>query len=196
MEKRVYKKGGLLHKVAFDWNTDYRKKPPMKTSSCKLFWLTVFGLFIAWPFIFITRVFGWVVRIVLALPVFIFFGYKPTGTSWRFGVVSDKYMSTFTDVFPFEPISWWPRIDGAILMPLPIFIIGYALYKAITKAIYYALVKPSLYLFGWKGSLFGLVLIIALIFAIRALRKTEFWGVAKDYYKSFSEKYCREVEFE
>src|ERR1019366_1131032 len=91
---------GVLCKIAFGWLIMFGP-PPEKTNLCSFFWLFVFSLIIAWPFIIGARIFGWVFRIVGTPFAVVLFGYRPVGSSWR--LLDDKCSD-----LPFVPIKNWP----------------------------------------------------------------------------------------
>lgn len=173
----VFRRDGFLFKLAYNWNIDWRttgdKIKPQKTNILKLFLTVVFAVLCMWPLIVISRVFGWVVRIVGFLPALFLFGYRPFGSSWRF------FESEYG--LPFAPISWWPKLGNRhVIMPGVIiffFFLGYELSK-------YLIFLVGQELRTTAGPWYLSVVLIFIIFTIYfyfGVINTEKWQIVKIY---------------
>ena len=186
----TFKKDGRLHRVAYDWHPDWRKTRPERTSICKLFWLTVFAVFLAWPWIVISRIFGWIVRIVGAVPAFLLFGYVPEGQDWRF---------LEQDSLPFRRIDSWPVWKGMRIEPGKILLlIGASVLLAwALKILLFDALIMRFFVGTPLGNILGVLIIIAsLFFWIRAVVKnTESWQLTKEFVRAKKNHFCPLVEF-
>ena len=186
----VFRRDGFLFKLAYNWNIDWRtdKIEPQKTNILKIFLLVTFALVFAWPFIIISRVFGWVVRIVGFLPALILFGYRPLGPSWRFFEIGSS-----ENLLPFEPISRWPRFGQRRFLPGVIIFFGYLGYELFKNYLKLFKSLPVLLagLFETTAGLWFLsvVSIFLTIFAVYlGVRNTERWRIMKIYIKAQKSK--------
>lgn len=176
----VFRRDGFLFKLAYNWNIDWRitdNSKPQKTNILKLFLTVVFAVLCMWPLVVISRVFGWVVRIVGFLPALFLFGYRPLGSSWRL-FESER-------LFPFAPISWWPKLDNRHVMPGVIIFFFFLGYK---------LSKNLIFLFGrelettaglWSLSAVLIFLIFTTYFGVI---NTERWQIVKTFIKTKKSK--------
>ncbi len=195
----TFDRNGMLFKIAYNWNPDYRKVnesiKPHKTSICSLFWLTVFAVLAAWPFIIFGRIFGWVVRIVGFLPALILCGYRPAGPGWRC-IEADN-------MFPFVPISWWPKRDGINIMP--IFVVAFLFALIVLLYIGYFILWEGLVKLFFIGMVFGttigqwsfwiLLVLSAFLGVYSAVRNTEGYQMTKAFLKAKKDRLCPFVEF-
>ncbi|MEK7604049.1 MAG: hypothetical protein AAB461_02935 [Patescibacteria group bacterium] len=193
----VFRRDGFLFKLAYNWNIDWRtdKIEPQKTNILKIFLLVTFALVFAWPFIIISRVFGWVVRIVGFLPALILFGYRPLGPSWRFFEIGSS-----ENLLPFEPISRWPRFGQRRFLPGVIIFFGYLGYELFKNYLKLFKSLPVLLagLFETTAGLWFLsvVSIFLTIFAVYlGVRNTERWRMAKEYIRTQKNRLLLTVEF-
>lgn len=182
----TFKHGGALHRVAFNWLPSWRDEPPTKVTICRLFWLTVMALTIMWPLLVITRVIGWGVRIVGAIPALLLFGYRPAGPSWRFGPGDDGAL-------PFEPIKRWPQVEGMHVMPA-IPLIALAIVIGVCGGVWTGLGKlvgPDyrLIILGVAGA--G----VALLIVSQIYQKSESWMMLRAFLRSIKQRFCPIVEF-
>lgn len=168
----IFRRDGFLFKLAYHWNVDWReasdKIKPQKTSILKLFLKVIFAVLCAWPFIVISRVLGWVIRIVGFLPALILFGYRPLGPSWRFLSATPG-----SPILPFGPISWWPKFKQLYVMPGLIVFLFFAGYES-SKGLIFLVGQ----LFGTTTGLWSLAVIFFFFtfFAVYlGVRNTEHW---------------------
>ena len=189
---------GVLCKIAYAWAIRFGPIPE-KTNLCSFFWMVVFSLFLVWPLIIATRIFGWIFRIVGAPFALVLCGYRPVGPSWRlFGDNSE---------LPFVPIKHWPKYKSkyAETHIMPIFVIaappcilflGYiAIYEFLWK---------SVILHGFVGNIYnnhvgrmsfwGVVGLIAAGSIYAVVKNTEVWQMTKAYVKARKKKYCPIIE--
>ena len=178
----VFRRDGFLFKLAYNWNADWRtagdKFQPSKIGILKFFGLIVWAL-IAWLFIIVSRILGWVVRIVGCLPALILFGYRPLGSGWRFfesGIL-----------LPFAPISRWPKLGERHVMPILVagsiyflFFVGYGLSKSLILLVGYVYVTTT-GLWPLSVVLFFLTFFVIYYFGIR---NTERWQIFKSHVKA------------
>ena len=198
----TFKRNGALDRFTYGWfeTPESKKKAERKNVNiCSLFWMTVASFFIVWPFIGITRFLGWVLRIVGAIPAIILFGYRPTGSSWRFVTPNQQ------NPLPFVPIKWWPGWEGDHIMPIvPVMV---AAFVALVCYLVFYVVIWQLIIQGFfvgvvfetaEGTVsFWSILTIAVLAVIYAIvRNTEPWQMFKGYAKALKERVCPIVTFE
>ena len=92
---------GIFFQIGYGWMSEYDR--PYSTNMFRFFCAVAVGLFLFWPLIIVTRIFGWLVRLVFS-PVAIFFGYRPAGLDWRFSIDENRF-------FPFVPTKWYPTYE-------------------------------------------------------------------------------------
>lgn len=191
---------GALFKITYGWG-----KVPNQTSVCLMFWRALLSLLIIWPWIFGTRLFGWIVRIVFAIPAFLLFGHRPAGPDWRF---KDQLPSELG--LPFVPIKWWPRTSkGIMIMPGVIILLIIVAAIIVWVVIYFFLYK---FLYGmvtrdfFGGIVFGTTaglwifssfMALAFLFILYLYASdTEGWRLFKAFVRAKKNKVCPLVTFE
>ena len=190
----TFKHNGALHRFAYNWDPDSRRAKPARTDGCRLFWRSLFALFLAWPCVIGGRIVGWIVRIVFAVPAFILFGARPAGPSWRF-------FDQEAPSLPFVPIKWWPRVKGLRILPGGIILVA-ALLAVVVIAICLVVittvhVTAVIFFTSRIGEVvFGLLVlggVYGIVYAV--YRNTEAWQVVRGFVKAKKEKFCPIVEF-
>lgn len=195
----TFKRDGRLHRLAYNWNPDWRSAKPARTSICTLFWLTVLAVLVLWPLLVVTRVFGWVVRIIGFLPALVLFGCRPAGPSWR-GL---DMLQANDSLLPFVQIKRWPKAFGYHLMPGVylllvgvIFTIGVVVWMLATNLIIGWFFGK--WVFGTKYGpwVFSTVMLTLILLVFRAKTKdTEEYRLVMGFVKAKKERFCPIVEF-
>jgi len=193
----AYKLDGTLYGIAYGWMPGV-EGIKVNTNICALFWMTAFAVFIAWPFIFSARSFGWAVRIIGAPFALLLFGYWPAGSDWRLDI--DNSGSRL----PFKPISKWPNFGGCHVMPVVVIavltvvvLVVVVVYKLIFQLFFVDIVFAS----GTYTAVFLGVVAFMISACVVWIRRTtisdnEMWHMCSAYVKSRKEKYCMSVTFE
>jgi len=183
-------KEGVLCKIAYGWG--YDKYPPETTNLCNFFWRTLLSFIFVWPFIVLTRIFGWVVRIIGAPIALILWGYRPAGPDWR--------MLGDLSPLPFVPIRRWPKWKGThSRFELVDILIVVGCFGTLCFLVYIVA-----YVFLWKWVFMGYIynnsvgristwsvvgiLTLAVIYSI--IRKAEWWQMTTEYFRARKEKFC------
>lgn len=170
------KKNGWVAKIAYGFTSG--RNIPENTNLCKLFWRTLFMLFIGWPFI--------LALLVVAVAAVYFIGFfvasRPT-----LGMDSD-----------FAPIKKWPKIMGHRIWPTSIislcilvFVIWHLLPLAIAAVIGWLSANMSIAAMIFVGAF----LVIALGYAIKRFFRSELWKLARAYMSAKKQRFCPIVEF-
>src|SRR3989344_5672685 len=178
-----FNRDGFLFRVVYGWkNKSDTPEKKHQTNICSLFWATVFAVLLAWPFIIITSIFWWVVRIVGAIPAMVLFGYKPTGYSWKSHPLS------------FVPIEWWPKVTIyekkwhvmpiVLILVLVTFLIGSFVVIVVVFVLRYVIVSSVL-----------VMILIIIIMKAPNPKKTEVWRMVTSFVKAKKEKVCPIVTF-
>ena len=172
------KKNGWIDKIAYGLNA----KCPEHTNLCKLFWRTLFMLFIGWPLTLVLIA----VALFVAYAIGFFMASKPTiGMS----MASEK---------AFVPIEKWPKIMGHRIWPINVISLC-----AIVCVAWQYVPAAAMAVTGWLSVnvsmammiFVGALLIIALGYAIRKFFESELWELAKAYISAKKQKICPIVEF-
>lgn len=157
-------------------------KCPEHTNLCKLFWWTLFMLFMGWPVSLLLIA----VALSVAYSIGFFMASKPT-----IGMKSESEKA-------FVPIEKWPKIMGHRVWPINV--IGLC---AVVYVAWQYVPTAAMAVTGWLSinvsmamMIFaGALLSIALGYAIRKFFESELWESAKAYISAKKQKICPIVEF-
>jgi hypothetical protein len=202
MEPVIFARNGICRQLIYGWNP-FMRDVYYRTSTCHLSLMLMMALFVGWPAFCLGRIFGYALRAVLALPVFLLFGYKPAGPSWRlFSDDTDKQPI----VLPFVPIQNWPRFRGirlglwipALLLLLlaclstVVYLLGSSVSMAFTT-----ITGETYPLWAKVMSAAPLLAIIPLIICIclGKSRRAEIKDVISNFKETTLKGICRPVEF-
>ncbi len=158
MEAIIFDRNGLVRRLIYNWNPDWRKEDArMDTSTCSLVPMILGAILLFWPAFWLARLIGWIVRIVGTIPVLLIIGYKPAGAKWR---ISEEYL-----MFPFVPIDNWPRIKGlrvGLWMPIVVLFLGAVVYQLVLDIPRsYSKAPPPIQVFYWIiGAIMGVITLL------------------------------------
>lgn len=190
-------KSSLVYKIAYGLNK--RENRPEKTTRCRLFWKTVFMLFLGWPagglLLAITLAVGLVAITIIGCIEFTF-SRRPT---WYEKEKGSRDM--------FTPIEKWPTIRGHRVWPISVFILVFAAFQlgpffrnfpgCYTRAVQWLNQLAVFEYYTFEIAVFFAVFFLAavLYLGIRTFRKSEFYGLLKGYLSDIEKNWCPIVEF-
>lgn len=201
MKQMSFSQEGFLCKVAYDWRGE---TPPEKTNFCKFSGKVTSSLFIA-CFMVITRVFGWPVRVIGAIPMLLLCGYRPAGPDWRFLEADDGPEA----LMPFEPIKRWAKsgkehfefVQNTAGVAAGLFWLSAVIF-VVYLAIKWVAMKTTWFFSSWVfGTTIGttafwlVFLVVALKILHSIFSKAEWWKMLTGYIEVARKGLCPEVVF-